>query len=221
MRILNAAQMREADRYTIHEIGIPSLVLMENAGRQVVAAMEAGYESRLEGRVAVLCGNIKRRRTDVAEEVPAEADVWRIASGAALLADRGVAVGADLLGDVALVHRRLRIGALEDLVLAVAVGARGGVEVALAQCQRVRAVVEFGRGVLMAFRAGLGDVQLVHPRIGDHRAVHLVRAVAVDAVGRVGLAVLERGAVDALLERRDEFRPAQRLAGDGLLLHVA
>ena len=56
MRILNAAQMREADRFTIEEIGIPSLVLMENAGRQVVAAMEAAYEARLNGRVAVLCG---------------------------------------------------------------------------------------------------------------------------------------------------------------------
>lgn len=56
MRILNAAQMREADRRTIDEIGIPSLVLMENAGRQVVAAIEAAYESRLDGRVAVLCG---------------------------------------------------------------------------------------------------------------------------------------------------------------------
>src|SRR6187455_1662267 len=56
MRILNAAQMREADRFTIDEIGIPSLVLMENAGRQVVAAMEAAYEAQLEGRVAVLCG---------------------------------------------------------------------------------------------------------------------------------------------------------------------
>jgi NAD(P)H-hydrate epimerase len=56
MRVLNAAQMREADRYTIDEIGIPSLVLMENAGRQVVAAIEATYEDRLEGRVAVLCG---------------------------------------------------------------------------------------------------------------------------------------------------------------------
>ena len=56
MRILNAAQMREADRFTIEDIGIPSLVLMENAGRQVVAAIEAAYEARLEGRVAVLCG---------------------------------------------------------------------------------------------------------------------------------------------------------------------
>src|SRR5215510_8645527 len=56
MRILNAAQMRDADRHTIEEIGIPSLVLMENAGRQVVAAIEAGYEARLDGRVAVLCG---------------------------------------------------------------------------------------------------------------------------------------------------------------------
>jgi NAD(P)H-hydrate epimerase len=56
MRILTAAQMREADRFTIEEIGIPSLVLMENAGRQVVAAIEAAYEERLTGRVAVLCG---------------------------------------------------------------------------------------------------------------------------------------------------------------------
>src|SRR4030095_7153284 len=56
MRILTAAQMREADRYTIDEIGIPALVRMENAGRQVVAAIESTYESRLDGRVAVLCG---------------------------------------------------------------------------------------------------------------------------------------------------------------------
>jgi NAD(P)H-hydrate epimerase len=56
MRILDAAQMREADRYTVEEIGIPSLVLMENAGRQVVAAIESAFEERLNGRVAVLCG---------------------------------------------------------------------------------------------------------------------------------------------------------------------
>src|ERR687892_1979883 len=56
MRVLNAAQMRDADRQTIDEIGIPSLVLMENAGRQVVAALEAAYEPQLNGRIAVLCG---------------------------------------------------------------------------------------------------------------------------------------------------------------------
>ncbi len=56
MRVLNAAQMREADRRTIEDIGIPSLVLMENAGRQVVAAMEAIHTDLSEHQVAVLCG---------------------------------------------------------------------------------------------------------------------------------------------------------------------
>ena len=56
MRVLNTEQMREADRRTIQEIGIPSIVLMENAGRQAVAAMEAAFEDLSAGRVAVLCG---------------------------------------------------------------------------------------------------------------------------------------------------------------------
>jgi NAD(P)H-hydrate epimerase len=56
MRILSAAQMREADRCATEDIGIPSLVLMENAGRQVVAAIEAAYEEELDGRVGIICG---------------------------------------------------------------------------------------------------------------------------------------------------------------------
>ncbi len=56
MRILTAKQMREADRRTIEEVGVPSLVLMENAGRQVVAAMEASFDDLAGRRVAVLCG---------------------------------------------------------------------------------------------------------------------------------------------------------------------
>src|SRR4029453_3168799 len=56
MRVLNSRQMRDADRRTIEEVGIPSIVLMENAGRQVVAAMESTFEQLATMRVAVLCG---------------------------------------------------------------------------------------------------------------------------------------------------------------------
>jgi NAD(P)H-hydrate epimerase len=56
MRILDARQMREADRRTIEDVGIPSLVLMENAGRQVVAALEATHAELMGGHIAVLCG---------------------------------------------------------------------------------------------------------------------------------------------------------------------
>src|SRR3954467_5959031 len=56
MRVLNTQQMRDADRQTIDEIGIPSVVLMENAGRQAVAAMEAAFEDIATSRVGVLCG---------------------------------------------------------------------------------------------------------------------------------------------------------------------
>src|SRR5512145_647604 len=56
MRVLNTEQMREADRRTIEDIGIPSVVLMENAGRQAVAAMEAAFDDLATSRVGVICG---------------------------------------------------------------------------------------------------------------------------------------------------------------------
>ena len=56
MRVLTSAQMRDADRRTIDEVGIPSAVLMENAGRQVVAAMERHLRALGDQRVAVVCG---------------------------------------------------------------------------------------------------------------------------------------------------------------------
>ena len=37
MQLTSAAQMRELDRQTIEEIGLPGMVLMENAGRAAEA----------------------------------------------------------------------------------------------------------------------------------------------------------------------------------------
>jgi len=57
MRVLNTAQMREADRRTITDLGVPSLTLMEQAGRQVVATVESRWPSLADrGRIAVVCG---------------------------------------------------------------------------------------------------------------------------------------------------------------------
>ena len=53
MRVLNTQQMREADRRTIEDVGIASIVLMENAGRQAVAAMEAAFEDLLARDVVI------------------------------------------------------------------------------------------------------------------------------------------------------------------------
>ena len=79
MRVLDTAQMREADRRTIEEIGIPSIVLMENAGRRVVEILASTFDDLAECRVAVLCGRgsnggdgfvaaraLRQRGTDVA-----------------------------------------------------------------------------------------------------------------------------------------------------------
>lgn len=56
LKVLNAEQMRNVDSYTINSIGIPGVVLMENAGRAVVDAMEDFFEEDCHMRVAVFCG---------------------------------------------------------------------------------------------------------------------------------------------------------------------
>ena len=56
MRVLTAAEMREADRRTIEDIGVPSRDLMENAGRAVVRTIERTLPDLRSQRVEVLCG---------------------------------------------------------------------------------------------------------------------------------------------------------------------
>ena len=56
MKILTAEQMREADRRTIDELGIPGIVLMESAGRAVVNEILRRYHHLAPGPILVLCG---------------------------------------------------------------------------------------------------------------------------------------------------------------------
>ena len=55
MKVLTAAQMREIDRRTI-EMGIPGLVLMENAGHRVVELLAQKFAPLAAQRIAILCG---------------------------------------------------------------------------------------------------------------------------------------------------------------------
>src|SRR4029077_12355874 len=95
MRVLNSAQMREADRRATSDIGIPSLVLMENAGRQAVAAIEAMYSDIHERKVAVLCGRGNNG-----------GDGFVIAR---TLAQRGVDVSVFLIGQISDVRGDARV----------------------------------------------------------------------------------------------------------------
>jgi NAD(P)H-hydrate epimerase len=52
--VLTAAEMGQADRRTIEEVGLPGAVLMENAGAAVAAAIRQRYPGSRD--VAVLCG---------------------------------------------------------------------------------------------------------------------------------------------------------------------
>ncbi len=56
MKVLTAAQMREADRLTTERYGIPSDLLMENAGAAVTHFLTSTYPELATYRVLILCG---------------------------------------------------------------------------------------------------------------------------------------------------------------------
>jgi hydroxyethylthiazole kinase-like uncharacterized protein yjeF len=55
VKILTAAQMRDVDRRTA-ELGIPNIILMENAGHRVVEFLEREYAPLAKQRIVVVCG---------------------------------------------------------------------------------------------------------------------------------------------------------------------
>ena len=56
MKVLNSEQMKGCDRAAIDDFGIPEIVLMENAGTQVVESMEEFFDAEQPELIAVLCG---------------------------------------------------------------------------------------------------------------------------------------------------------------------
>ncbi|MCJ7610695.1 MAG: NAD(P)H-hydrate epimerase, partial [Candidatus Aminicenantes bacterium] len=56
MKVLTSAQMKEIDRKTIQDIGIPGPVLMENAGLQVVRALTEIFPKPAGERIVVVAG---------------------------------------------------------------------------------------------------------------------------------------------------------------------
>ncbi len=56
MKVLTAAQMREADRLTTERFGIPGLELMENAGTAIAEFLLEKFPNLAQRRILVLCG---------------------------------------------------------------------------------------------------------------------------------------------------------------------
>ncbi len=55
MKVLTAEEMREVDRRAV-ELGIPSIVLMENAGHRVVEMLERRFSPLRAQRIVIFCG---------------------------------------------------------------------------------------------------------------------------------------------------------------------
>lgn len=56
MRLVTASEMKEMDRLTIQEMGIPGMVLMENAARGAVRVFLEHFRPSPGARITILCG---------------------------------------------------------------------------------------------------------------------------------------------------------------------
>jgi hydroxyethylthiazole kinase-like uncharacterized protein yjeF len=56
MKILTAAEMREVDRLTVERHAVPSLTLMENAGKAVAKCIKQQFSRLGRRRIVILCG---------------------------------------------------------------------------------------------------------------------------------------------------------------------
>ncbi|MGZ5514416.1 MAG: NAD(P)H-hydrate epimerase, partial [Candidatus Aminicenantales bacterium] len=56
MKILTSAEMRAIDKTAIEELGIPGIVLMENAGLRIVQVLKSRFPALAGERIVVAAG---------------------------------------------------------------------------------------------------------------------------------------------------------------------
>ncbi len=110
MKIVTAHQMRELDRRTIHEAGVPGKTLMERAGAGVASAMEDTFGPLKGKTVTIFCG--KGNNGGDGFVVARLLRQKRIAVQVCLLAH-----ARDLKGDAKLMYQRFVRGAGRSKVL--------------------------------------------------------------------------------------------------------
>jgi len=93
LKLTTAAQMREMDRRTIEDYGVPSLVLMENSALRVVDVIAERFGPLRGKRVGVVCGKGNNGgdglavARHLATRFGAEVEVWLAADPQALTGD--------------------------------------------------------------------------------------------------------------------------------------
>src|SRR6266516_1473645 len=121
MKILTAAQMQRIDRITTERYGVPSLTLMENAGRGVLEFLAERFAPLHEQRIAILCGRgnnggdglvVARllREQGLTPRVILLADPKKVKGDAAVNLERLTASGAPEVAEDSAAWRRAKDG---------------------------------------------------------------------------------------------------------------
>jgi len=135
LKLTTAAQMREMDRRTVEDYGVPSIVLMENAALRVVDVIAERFGPLRGKRIAVVCGKgnnggdglaIARH---LALRFGAEVDIWLAADPSAYTGD--AAVNYQMATAFGLALMTTAAGVIQgDLIVdaLLGTGIKGGVE---------------------------------------------------------------------------------------------
>ncbi len=142
LKLTTAAQMREMDRRTIEDYGVPSLVLMENAALRVVDVIAERFGPLRGQRIGVVCGKGNNGgdglavARHLATRFGADVEVWLAADPLALTGDAAanfkmaVRFGLNFLASDA---PQVRGGAELIVDALLGTGIKGGVTGALAE----------------------------------------------------------------------------------------